>query len=82
MHTNKPAAKPNRHAIAAFTFITLLPLVYYIPPWLARNISDNHLLVTVLALLIIVPVVSYVALPLFFNSHQRLNALTTWFKKN
>jgi len=60
----------------------LLPLVYYIPPWLARNVSDNHFLVTVLALLIIVPVVSYIALPLFFRSLDRLNTVTTPSEKN
>ncbi len=82
MHSNKPAVTANQHSIAAFTFITLLPLVYYIPPWLTRNVSDNHFLVTVLALLIIVPVVSYIALPLFFRSLDRLNTVTTQSEKN
>lgn len=68
MRTNEQALLPNRHTIAIFTFVTLLPLVYYIPPWLMRNVTDNHFLVTVLALAIIVPVVSYVALPFLFKS--------------
>jgi len=68
MGTDNPVTRPNRHANAAFTFMVLLPLVYYIPPWLTRHVSDNHLLVTVLALVIIVPVISYVALPIFNKS--------------
>lgn len=67
MHTLKTYAQPNRHIIALFTFATLMPLVYYIPPWLTRNVTDQHFYVTVLALLIIVPIVSYLALPLFFK---------------
>jgi len=73
MCKSKPVLSPNRHVIAAFTFITLLPLVYTIPPWLMRNVTDNHFFVTVLALAIIVPIVSYIALPLLFKSFERLN---------
>jgi len=72
MRSNKHTTMPSRHAISAFTFIILLPLVYYIPPWLMQNVSENHLLVTVLALIIIVPVMSYVALPIFFKSFESL----------
>ncbi len=75
MRTDSTAASPNRHTMAAFTFMILLPLVYYIPPWLTRHVSDNHLLVTVLALAIIVPVMSYVALPLFIQSFTKLNVV-------
>jgi len=73
MSTNKQALSQNRHAIAIFTFVILLPLVYYIPPWLMRNVTDNHLFVTVLAVAIIVPIVSYIALPLLFKSFEILN---------
>lgn len=73
MSTNKQALSPNRHAIAIFTFIILLPLVYYIPPWLMCNVTDDHLFVTVLALAIIVPIVSYVALPILFKSFEISN---------
>ncbi|WP_394175207.1 hypothetical protein [Thalassotalea litorea] len=68
MCTSKPRSKlasakqpvNNRHMIALLTFIGLLPLVYYIPPFIADNITGNHLLVTVLAVAIIVPIISYV----------------------
>ena len=58
----------NQHAIAISTFVTLLPLVYYIPPWIIQNLTDNHLFVTVISLMIIVPVISYIAMPLFIKT--------------
>jgi len=73
MSTNKLALSPNRHVIAIFTFVTLLPLVYYIPSWLTRNVTDNRFFVTVLALAIIVPIVSYLALPILFKSFEITN---------
>jgi len=67
MKAESQVLPPNRHVIAIFTFVTLLPLVYYIPPWLVRNLTESHLWVTVISLAIIVPIVSYVALPVFFK---------------
>jgi len=37
-----------------------------------HNVTENHLFVTALALAIIVPIVSYVALPLLFKSFEIL----------
>ena len=68
MNSCTPALPPNQHLVATFTFATLLPLVYYIPPWLGSNVTDNHFFVTVLSLVIIVPIISYAALPLFFKA--------------
>lgn len=64
MDTNMQSLTPNRHIMAIFTFVVLFPLVYYIPPWLTRNVTDDQFYVTVLAVGIIVPIVSYVAIPL------------------
>ncbi len=58
----KPAA-PNRHLVAVLTFIGLIPLVYFIPPWVATNISNNQLAVTVIAVAVIVPIITYLWLP-------------------
>ena len=58
------ATPPNRHMMAFLTFIALIPLVYYIPPWVEQYVTTNHFYVTVLSLVIIVPIVSYLALPL------------------
>ncbi len=49
--------------VAFFTFIALLPLVYYVPPWLTLHVLKNQLVVTILAVAIIVPIISYVMLP-------------------
>jgi len=73
MNRNKQISSPNRHVIAAFTFATLLPLVYYIPPWLEHKVTDNHFFVTTLSLAIIVPVVSYIAIPFLIKSFEILN---------
>ena len=73
MSKSKQALLPSRHIISMFNFLTLLPLVYYIPPWLMNNVTDNRFFVTVLALVIIVPIISYVALPILFKSFEILN---------
>ncbi|VAW66710.1 hypothetical protein MNBD_GAMMA09-2810 [hydrothermal vent metagenome] len=65
-----PVSSPSRHIITLFTFTALLPLVYFIPPWLKENVIDNHFVITVLALVIIVPVVSYIALPLLLKLYN------------
>lgn len=56
-------AAPSRHLVALLTFIGLLPLVYFIPPWVATYISDNQLAMTVIAVAIIVPIITYLWLP-------------------
>jgi len=61
---DSPKHTPNRHLTAVFTFFALLPLVYFIPPWIALYISTNQLIITILAVLIIVPVVSYLFMPI------------------
>ncbi len=68
MNSTNQGLSPNQHLIAIFTFAVLLPLVYYLPPWLVNNVTDNHFFVTVLSLLFIVPVISFAALPLFLKA--------------
>lgn len=70
MRMNRQELEPGRHVVSIFIFVTLLPLVYYIPPWLTRNVTDDRFLVTVLALATIVPIVSYVALPFLFKTFE------------
>lgn len=72
MNSEIRGIRPNRHIVAVFTYISLLPLVYFIPPWIANNVTANHLLATMLTLLIIVPLVSYVAVPLLVGMFKRL----------
>jgi len=72
MSSEKRSIVPSRHIVAVFTYVSLLPLVYFIPPWVVNNVTDNHLLATLLTLLIIVPLVSYVAVPLLVGMFKRL----------
>ncbi|WOH36214.1 hypothetical protein RI844_12620 [Thalassotalea fonticola] len=48
--------------MALLTFLALLPLVYFIPPYVAR-FTSNHLWITVISVAIIVPIITYVLLP-------------------
>ena len=54
----------NRHFMALCTFILLLPLVYFIPPFVNNNLTSNHLHVTVISVAIIVPLLTYLLIPL------------------
>jgi len=58
----------NKHVMALSTFILLLPLVYFIPPFVSNNISKDHLHVTVISVAIIVPLLSYIAIPLMLRA--------------
>lgn len=54
----------NKHIMAMITFIILLPLVYFIPPFVSYNLTSEHLHVTVISVSIIVPLLSYILIPL------------------
>jgi len=54
----------NRHFMAMITFILLLPLVYFIPPFVNNNLTSNHLHVTVITVAIIVPLLTYLLIPM------------------
>lgn len=64
--------KPNRHVVALLTFIVLLPLVYFIPPWVISNITQDHLRVTIISVAFIVPIISYIALPCLIKVYSRM----------
>ncbi len=59
--------KTSKHLMALLTFIALLPLVYFIPPWVAQHISDQHFFVTFISVALIVPIITYVAMPLMLK---------------
>lgn len=65
--TDTPQIRPNRHLSALLTFFALLPLVYFIPPWVAAYV-DSHWWVTVISVGLIVPMISYVLLPAMFTA--------------
>lgn len=55
---------PSRHVVALLTFIGLIPLVYFIPSLVAAKITDEQLAATIIAVAIIVPIITYLWLPL------------------
>ena len=79
MNPKQQLTPPNRHLVAFFTFIALLPLVYYVPPWISQNVSADPLISTFVTVTVIVPIISYVALPgLFWLLHN----IKHWFRIN
>lgn len=61
---------PNKHLIALINYLALLPLVYFIPAWLKPYLPDNELLQVCIVVAIIVPIISYIVMPI---TMKRLN---------
>lgn len=67
MHTEASSSlRPNRHIVALMTFFSLLPLVYFIPSFVASYFVSD-LAITFASVAIIVPVISYVLLPVMIK---------------
>lgn len=62
--TSQHTPPPSRHLIALITFLALIPLVYLIPEGLVHVLPDNKLLNVVVTVGIIVPIISYIIMPL------------------
>lgn len=70
----------NRHLIALITFLTLIPLVYFIPPALDIYLKPLllklnlplQLSITIIAVAIIVPIISYIVIPTCMKLHGHL----------
>ncbi len=58
------AKKPSQHILALVTYFVLVPLVYFIPDFVGQYVPGNKLLNVVIAVGIIVPIVSYVVMPI------------------
>ena len=48
----------QQHVMAFITFIVLVPLVYFIPDWVAPFLPDSKLINVIVAVGIIVPIIS------------------------
>jgi len=55
---------PNKHLIALINYIALVPLVYFIPEWLQPYLPENILLQVCIVVAVIVPIISYIVMPL------------------
>ncbi|MBQ4847460.1 hypothetical protein [Pseudoalteromonas sp. MMG005] len=53
----------NRFFIALINYIALVPLVYFIPNWIAPYLPNNQLLHVGIIVALIVPIMSYVVNP-------------------
>jgi len=60
----KTSLQPNKHFMAFLTFLLLLPLVYFIPNFIALYISEDRFLVSLISVGIIVPLLSYCLIPI------------------
>jgi uncharacterized membrane protein (DUF485 family) len=59
---------PNKHLLALINYITLVPLVYFIPQWLSPYLPSNELLQVCIIVAIIVPIISYIVMPMTLKS--------------
>ena len=55
---------PNKHLLALINYIALVPLVYFIPIWISPYLPDNKLLQVCIVVAIIVPIISYIVMPI------------------
>jgi hypothetical protein len=74
MSGERNGSPPNRHWVALYTFIILLPLVFFIPAWVQNHVTEHPFVMTFVSVGIIVPVVSYLALPMLIKLHIRVGS--------
>ena len=55
--------KSSQHLMAFITFLALVPLVYFIPELIADFLPKSKLLNVIVAVGIIVPIISYLVMP-------------------
>lgn len=55
---------PNKHLIAVINYFALLPLVYFIPQWISPYLPTNPFLQVCIVVAIIVPIISYIVMPI------------------
>lgn len=53
----------NKHLVALINYIALVPLVYFIPQWLNPFLPNNELLQVAIIVAVIVPIISYIVMP-------------------
>jgi antibiotic biosynthesis monooxygenase (ABM) superfamily enzyme len=53
----------SKHLRVVFTYFWLIPLVYLLPDFFAQYLPPNKFLIVVVSLTIIVPLMSYIVVP-------------------
>lgn len=69
---------PNKHLLALINYIALVPLVYFIPSWISLYLPNSKLLQVCIVVAVIVPIISYIVMPLA----MKVLALTRADKRN
>lgn len=62
---------PNKHLIALINYITLVPLVYFIPQWLNPYLPDEKLTQVSVDVAVIVVIIAYIVTPLMMKFLDR-----------
>ncbi|PMP00349.1 hypothetical protein BCS89_23555 [Vibrio splendidus] len=66
--------RPNKHLIALINFLLLIPLVYFIPNLISPFLPVNKLVQVVATVATIVPIISYIAMPITVRYLSRIEA--------
>ncbi|QUM78094.1 hypothetical protein HWV00_18790 [Moritella sp. 24] len=64
---------PSKHLIACINYITLVPLVYFIPEWVNPYLPANKLLQVAIDVAIIVPIITYIVMPMTMKRLHKLS---------
>ena len=65
--------KYQKPILALVTYLALVPLVYFIPPWVESVFQLGKLANVILSVAIIVPIISYGVMPLVMHWLSRLS---------
>lgn len=68
----KNSHQPNKHLLAFITFSLLVPLVYFIPDLINPYLPESKLIQVCIAVGLIVPIISYIAMPIVLSLLARL----------
>jgi antibiotic biosynthesis monooxygenase (ABM) superfamily enzyme len=63
--------KPNQHLVPLITYLALVPLVYFVPDFVAQFLPANKLLNVIVAVGVIVPIISYMVIPISLKCLHR-----------
>jgi len=72
---------PNKHLLALINYIALVPLVYFIPLWVGPYLPQSQLLQVCIIVAIIVPIISYIVMPITLKALSRNDNTETTIPK-
>lgn len=63
----------NKHILALINFVALVPLVYFVPEFVQQLLPDVKILQVVISVAVIVPIISYLVMPVSIKAVLKLN---------